>query len=55
MTTLIMTAKLNDIDRKIRELTGLRKMLQELVHSCHGDHRPACPIIDGLAGHFEKH
>jgi MerR family copper efflux transcriptional regulator len=51
----LATAKLDDIDRKIRELTGLRKMLQELVHSCHGDHRPECPIIDGLAGHFEKH
>ena len=51
----IATAKLDDIDRKIRELTGLREMLQQLVASCHGDHRPECPIIDGLAGHGDKH
>ena len=51
----IALAKLDDIDRKIRELTGLRKMLQQLVHSCHGDDRPECPIIDGLAGHGEAH
>jgi MerR family copper efflux transcriptional regulator len=25
-------------------------MLHHLVEHCHGDDRPDCPIIDGLAG-----
>ena len=43
-------AKLAEIDRKLAELAGLRHMLSHLVEHCHGDHRPDCPIIDGLAG-----
>ena len=46
----IAEAKLTEIDRKIAELMGLRRTLQHLVHSCHGDERPDCPILDGLAG-----
>ncbi|TYR33990.1 Cu(I)-responsive transcriptional regulator [Mesorhizobium microcysteis] len=46
----IAQEKLGEIDRKIAELTGLRHMLGHLVSSCHGDDRPDCPIIDGLAG-----
>lgn len=42
--------KLAEIDRKIEELMGLRKTLNHLVHTCHGDHRPDCPILDELAG-----
>jgi hypothetical protein len=51
----IALAKLEDIERKIRELTGLREMLRQLVDSCQGDHRPECPIIDGLAGRYDTH
>ena len=46
----IANAKLSDIDRKIGELIGLRDMLRHLVKNCHGDSRPDCPIIEGLAG-----
>ena len=46
----IATEKLDEIDRKIAELTGLRQMLGHLVETCHGDDRPECPIIDGLSG-----
>lgn len=46
----IAEAKLADIDRKIAELASLRDMLRHLVRNCHGDSRPECPIIDGLAG-----
>jgi MerR family transcriptional regulator, copper efflux regulator len=46
----IATTKLGEIERKIAELQGLRDMLQYLVATCHGDHRPECPIIDGLSG-----
>ena len=46
----IAQEKLAEIDRKIEELTGLRRMLGHLVTNCHGDDRPDCPIIDGLSG-----
>lgn len=46
----IALEKLAEIDRRIDELAGLRRMLGQLVESCHGDDRPNCPIIDGLAG-----
>lgn len=46
----IAKAKLGEIDRKIAELRGLRDMLQHLVSNCHGDSRPECPTIEGLAG-----
>lgn len=46
----IANAKLCDIDRKIADLIGLRDMLRDLVKNCHGDSRPDCPIIEGLAG-----
>lgn len=42
-------AKLMEIDQKIRELTQLRQTLQTLVHACHGDMRPDCPILEELA------
>ncbi len=46
----IAEAKLAEIDRKLEELAGLRDMLRHLVDHCHGDHRPDCPIINGLSG-----
>jgi Cu(I)-responsive transcriptional regulator len=47
----IAGAKLAEIDRKIAELRELRSTLGHLVDVCHGDHRPDCPILDGLSGH----
>lgn len=44
-------SKLTEIDRKIAELLELKATLGHLVEACHGDHRPECPILDGLAGH----
>jgi MerR family transcriptional regulator, copper efflux regulator len=49
----IANEKLAEMDRKIEELKGLRRMLGHLVDNCHGDARPDCPIIDGLAGRVE--
>jgi MerR family transcriptional regulator, copper efflux regulator len=46
----IAESKVTEIDRKIAELVGMRKTLEHLVHACHGDERPDCPIIDELAG-----
>jgi MerR family copper efflux transcriptional regulator len=39
----------DDIDRKIAELQGMRRTLVGLTEQCHGDHRPDCPILDDLA------
>ena len=45
----IAQTKLSEIDRKIRELTELRHTLEHLVHACHGNHRPDCPILEELS------
>ena len=47
----IALRKLEKIDRKIVELTAMRAALAELAAKCHGDSRPDCPILEGLAGH----
>ncbi|MBB4278626.1 Cu(I)-responsive transcriptional regulator [Rhizobium mongolense] len=45
----IAQGKLNEIDRKIRELMELRRTLENLVHACHGNGRPDCPILEELS------
>ena len=39
-----------DLDERIAVLQGMRRTLEHLVHCCHGDGRPDCPILDDLAG-----
>ncbi|MBL8582748.1 MAG: Cu(I)-responsive transcriptional regulator [Rhizobiaceae bacterium] len=46
----IAEAKLAEVERKIAELVGLRDTLSHLIHCCHGDSRPDCPILDELSG-----
>lgn len=41
---------IEDIDRKMAELASMRRTLALLVHRCHGDSRPDCPILEDLAG-----
>ena len=41
---------LKEIDKKLAELKDLRKTLSNLITDCHGDDRPDCPILQGLAG-----
>jgi DNA-binding transcriptional MerR regulator len=41
---------LEQIDRKMAELEAMRATLAQLIHRCHGDERPDCPILDDLAG-----
>jgi MerR family copper efflux transcriptional regulator len=38
-----------EIDRKIAELQGMRRTLVGLAEQCHGDGRPDCPILEDLA------
>jgi Cu(I)-responsive transcriptional regulator len=40
---------IDELERKIVELQSMRKTLQQLVTSCHGDERPECPILEDLA------
>jgi Cu(I)-responsive transcriptional regulator len=43
-------AHIAEIDTKIAELKAMRGTLSKLVHACHGDERPDCPILEDLAG-----
>jgi MerR family copper efflux transcriptional regulator len=39
------------LDRKIAEMEAMRRTLETLAASCHGDTRSDCPILDDLAAH----
>jgi MerR family copper efflux transcriptional regulator len=41
---------LEEIERKIEDLTAMRDTLSHLVRNCHGDDRPECPILDNMSG-----
>ncbi len=43
-------AHLDQISAKIIALQEMQKTLSDLVDKCHGDDRPDCPILEGLAG-----
>ena len=38
-----------DLERRIVELSEMRDTLTHLADHCHGDSRPDCPILEGLA------
>ena len=38
-----------ELKKKIEELQQMKSELERLVHCCHGDHRPDCPILEQLA------
>ncbi len=40
---------LERIEAKIADLKAMRDTLAELVEACAGDHRPDCPILNGLS------
>ncbi|MEM5435838.1 Cu(I)-responsive transcriptional regulator [Paraburkholderia diazotrophica] len=42
-------AHIAELDEKMRELHEMKAALEQLLHCCHGDDRPDCPIIDSLA------
>ena len=46
----IAAAHVSAIEEKVRELQSMRATLQKLIHACHGDDRPDCPILDDIAG-----
>jgi MerR family copper efflux transcriptional regulator len=42
-------AHIQALQRKAAELLAMKASLEHLVHACHGDERPDCPILDTLA------
>ncbi|MBP7564682.1 MAG: Cu(I)-responsive transcriptional regulator [Burkholderiaceae bacterium] len=40
---------LADLDARIESMQAMRRTLGHLIHCCHGDDRPECPILDDLA------
>jgi Cu(I)-responsive transcriptional regulator len=43
-----------ELNQKIDELQAMRRTLTQLVHHCHGDERPECPILDDLGSGLES-
>lgn len=42
-------AHIQELDQKLSEIQAMKATLEHLVHCCHGDDRPECPIIESLA------
>lgn len=40
---------IQDLQQKAQELLAMKATLEHLVHCCHGDDRPECPILESLA------
>lgn len=40
----------DDLARRIAAMQAMQNTLQQLLHHCHGDERPDCPILEDLAG-----
>jgi MerR family transcriptional regulator, copper efflux regulator len=38
-----------DLERRIADMDSMKRTLQHLIHGCHGDERPECPILQELA------
>jgi Cu(I)-responsive transcriptional regulator len=38
-----------DLGHRIAQMQAMQRTLQHLIHCCHGDERPECPILDELA------
>lgn len=46
----IASGHISALEEKIANLESMVVTLKHLVHCCHGDDRPDCPILDDLAG-----
>ncbi|KKW93511.1 MULTISPECIES: Cu(I)-responsive transcriptional regulator [Sphingobium] len=42
-------ARAEELDRKAKALEAMRQSLLYLADACHGDHRPDCPILEGIS------
>lgn len=41
---------LQDLQARMDEIQAMKTALEQLVHCCHGDERPDCPILESLEG-----
>jgi Cu(I)-responsive transcriptional regulator len=46
---LLALAHIQELERKAQDLLAMKATLEHLVHCCHGDERPECPILERLA------
>jgi MerR family copper efflux transcriptional regulator len=40
----------DELAQRIEAMQAMQRTLKHLIHCCHGDDRPECPILDDLAG-----
>jgi len=45
----LASAHIHELEQKAQELLAMKAALEHLVHCCHGDDRPECPILESLA------
>lgn len=45
----LATARAEELRRKELEIQAMRRSLEQLARTCHGDGRPDCPILEDLA------
>jgi Cu(I)-responsive transcriptional regulator len=46
----IAAVHIDELEQRMAQMEAMRKSLQHLVHCCHGNDRPDCPILDELGG-----
>lgn len=51
----IASRHVQELERKMAEMEAMRRTLQHLIHCCHGDERPDCPILEELETGFHGH
>lgn len=48
MVKALAQAHITELERKAAQTLAMKKTLDHLVHCCHGDERPECPILESL-------
>lgn len=50
----LVLSHVEEMEQKIEELKMMVGTLKHLAQNCHGDKRPACPILESLSGDNTK-
>lgn len=45
----LASTRAEELKRKEKEIQAMRRSLEQLARTCHGDDRPDCPILEDLA------
>ncbi|RYY91926.1 MAG: MerR family transcriptional regulator [Comamonadaceae bacterium] len=51
----IASRHVEELSRKLAAMEAMKRSLEHLVHCCHGDDRPECPILDELESGTHEH